>query len=158
MTIPTTKTQSNKNCTKTPPRVPPAPNIILPANTINNTGSSMMNLRSSGNKDKDMTCKLDEIRQMNKRNHQLQRQWEEEEAMRQQDKEAGTPPGDDPVDSALSAEDGISNFVSKVHNIMNGVQNMETSNMEKAVNDDICLPVKKRQGSSKTSSRRNAGT
>jgi hypothetical protein len=158
MTIPTTKTPSNKNCTITPPRVLPAPNIILPVNTINNTGPFMMNLRSSGNKDKDLTCKLDKIWQMNKRNHQLQRQREEEEAKRQQDKEAGTPPGDNPVDSAPSAEDAISNFVSKVHNIMNGVQNMETSNMEKAVNVDICSPVKKRQGSSKMSLQRNAGT
>jgi hypothetical protein len=112
----------------------------------------MMNLRSSGNKDKDLTRKLDKIWQMNKQNHQLQRQREEEEAKQQQDKEAGTPPEDDPVDFAPSAEDAISNFVSKVHNIMNGVQNMETSNTEKAVNDDICLPVKKCQGSSKTSS------
>jgi hypothetical protein len=112
----------------------------------------MMNLCSSGNKDKDLTRELDEIRQMNKRNHQLQRQWEEEEAKQQQDKEVGTPPGDNPMDSAPSAEDAISNFVSKVHNIMNGVQNMETSNTEKAVNNDIRSPVKKRQGSSKTSS------
>jgi hypothetical protein len=118
----------------------------------------MMNLCSSGNKDKDLTCKLDKIRQMTKRNHQLQCQQEEEEAKRQQDKEAGTPPGDNPVDSAPSAEDAISNFVSEVHNIMKGVQNMETSDTEKAVNNDICLPVKKRQGSSKTSLRRNAGT
>jgi hypothetical protein len=81
-----------------------------------------------------------------------------EEARRRQDEEVGTPPGDNPVDSAPSAEDAISNFVSKVHNIMNGVQNMETSNTEKAVDDDIHSPLKKCQGSSKTSSRRNAGT
>jgi hypothetical protein len=118
----------------------------------------MTNLRSSSNKDKDLTCELDEIWQMNKRDHQLQRQREEEEAKRQQDEEAGTPPADNPVDSAPSAEDAISNFVSKVHNIMNGVQNMETSNTKKAVDDDIRSPVKKRQGSSKTSSQRNAGT
>ncbi len=102
-----------------------------------------MNLRSSGNKDKDLTHELDEIRQMNKRNHQLQRQQEEEEAKRQQVEEAGTPSREDPIDSAPSSEDAISNFTSKVHNIMNVVQNMETSDTVNAVDDDIRSPVKK---------------
>ena len=118
----------------------------------------MMNLRSSGNKDKDMTHELDEIRQMNKRNHQLQHQKEEEEAKLQQDEEAGNRHGDDPMDPALPAEGTIPNFTSEVHNIMNGVQDMETSDTEKGVDANLRSPVKKRQGSSKSSSRRNAGT
>jgi hypothetical protein len=110
--------------------------------------------RSFSSKDKDLARELEEIRQMNKRNHQLQRQTEEEESKRQQDEKADAAPEDRPMGSEPPREDAISDFTKEVHNIMSGVQDMETSNMEKGNNDDTMRsPVKKRQGSSKSSSR-----
>ncbi len=103
-----------------------------------------MNLRSSSHKDKEINWELDEIRQMNKRNHQLQRQKEEEEAKRQQDEEAGIHCGDASDDPIPPPKEGmIPDFTNDVHKIMNGVQDMETSDTEKYNKDELRSPVKK---------------
>jgi hypothetical protein len=87
----------------------------------------------------------------------MQRQREEEEEKRQKDAEAATPAEEDAsFDLETATEDVISNFSNEVRNIMNGVQEMETNDTGMDDDDDIRSPVKKRQGSSKTSSRRNA--
>ncbi len=94
---------------------------------------------------------------MNKKNYQMQRQREEEEEKRQKDTEAATPAEEEAsFDLKMATEDAISNFLNDVHNIMNGVQEMETNDTGVDDDDNIHSPVKKRQGSSKTSSRRNA--
>jgi hypothetical protein len=112
--------------------------------------------RNAKFKDKDLARKLDEIRQLNKKNHQAQRQQEEEEAKRQQDEDAArlTTKGPAGVTPENAMDDAINNFASKVHNIMNGMQEMETSDTEKANDDDLCSPPKKRH-STKTSAQRN---
>ncbi len=138
------------------PSVPPAPNITSTASPINITSPDMMNLRSSGSKGKDLAQELEEICQMNKKNYQIQRQRKEEEEKRQKDEEASTPVGEDPIDPRPSTEDTISNFLNDMHNIMNGVQDMETNDTEMDNDEDVRSPVKKCQGSSKTSSRQNA--
>jgi hypothetical protein len=55
------------------------------------------------------------------------------------------------------AEDALSNFTNNVHNIMNGVQDMETSDTEKDFEEVLRSPAKKRSGSNKSSSRRKSG-
>ncbi len=59
-----------------------------------------------------------------------------------------------PPDPLPTMEDTISNFLNKVHDIMNRVQDMETDDAAMDNTDNMRSPVKKRQGSSKTSSQR----
>ncbi len=108
-----------------------------------------------------MARELEEIHQMNKKNYQMQRQQEEEEEKRQKNEEAATRAARDAQeevypDPLMATEDAISNFLKDVHSIMNGVQDMETNNTAVDDTDNVRSPVKKRQGSSKTSSQRNA--
>jgi hypothetical protein len=56
------------NDPSTTPRPHPAPNITPTATTLDITNPTMMNLRSSGGKAKDMVRELEKIRQMNKKN------------------------------------------------------------------------------------------
>jgi hypothetical protein len=115
--------------------IPPAPNILTAALT--------MMTRNAKIKDKDLARELDEIHQLNKKNHQAQHQREEEEAKRQQDEDAALPPTDASTFPGTTMEDAINNFASEVHNIMNGVQDMETRDTKKANDDDLCSPPKK---------------
>jgi hypothetical protein len=56
----------------------------------------------------------------------------------------------------MATEDAISIFLAYVHNIMNGVQDMETNDAALDDTDYVRSPVKKWQGSSKTSLQRSA--
>jgi hypothetical protein len=58
----------------TKPSPLPAPNIDSPVADLSNKEITMMNLRSSGGKATEMAQELDKIRQMNKKNNQMQRQ------------------------------------------------------------------------------------
>jgi hypothetical protein len=153
---------SNKEIDKLPmkPSLPPAPNIDSPVAGLSNKEITMMKLRSSGGKAAEMARELDKIHQMNIKNYQMQRQREEEEEKQQKDKEAAervTDAQDDvPPDPLPTMEDTISNFSNEVHDIMNGVQDMETDDAVTDDTDDMCSPLKKCQGSSKTSFRRTA--
>jgi hypothetical protein len=133
---------------------PPAPNILSTPYT--------MITRNAKTKDKDLAGELDEIRQLNKKNHQAQRQQEEEELKRLQDETQNSLPGegngDKPMDPAPPSDGTIPDFTSKVHKIMNGLEDMDTSDTGKDGEVDVPSPAKKRHGSSKSSSRRNAGT
>ncbi len=63
---------------------------------------------------------------------------------------------DVPPNPLPTMEKTISNFSNEVHDIMNGVQDMETDNAATNNTDDMHSPVKKHQGSSKTSPQRTA--
>jgi hypothetical protein len=92
------------NDPSTTPRPHPAPNITPTATALDITNPTMMNLRSSGGKAKDMVRELEKIRQMNKRNYQMQRQREEEEEKRQKDAKAATPVEEDKISIPLQRE------------------------------------------------------
>ena len=94
-------------------------------------------------KDKDLARELDEIHQINKKNHQAQRQLEEEEAKHIQDETLPTHPNEAPMISQAPMDDAINNFASEVRNIMNGVHEMDTSDTEKDNNEELCSPPKK---------------
>ena len=124
--------------------------LLLPPSSL--TTGPMMRLRSSGGMAADMARKLEEIRQMNKKNYQKQRQQEEEEGKRQKDEEAAACAArgaqEEVYPDPLKATEGaISNFLTNVHNIMNGVQDMETNDTAVDDMDNVRSPVKKRQGS-----------
>ncbi len=72
---------SNKEITNLPmkPSPPLAPNIDSPVADLSNKEITMMKLHSSSGKAAEMARELDKIRQMNKKNYQMQCQWEEEE-------------------------------------------------------------------------------
>ncbi len=104
---------------------------------------------------------LKEIRQMNKKNHQMQRQQKAEEdkwkrdkaeaAQRQEEVRKATkfaknlPPIQEPPNA---------DFFKSVCDIMEGVQDMETEEQPGDEDNLECSPFKKRSGSSKTASQR----
>ena len=112
-----------------------------------------------------MSRELDEIRLLNKKNHQQERQRKEEEEKRKKDEAAELDGPDD--DAILTADapakthegtgDGdVLNFSEDVHNIMNGVEAMDTEISEEDAEERS--PRKKRPGSSKVSSRQSSTT
>jgi hypothetical protein len=117
--------------------------------------------RNAKGKGKDLEKELEEIRQLNKKNHQAQRQQEEEDSKRLQDDGQGLNLEADndgkPADLEPFFDKTLLNFTNEVHNIMSGVQDMETSDTEKDNEEELRSPVKKRSGSSKSTSRRKSG-
>jgi hypothetical protein len=113
-----------------------------------------MRTRNAKIKDKELARELDEIRQINKKNHQAQLQLEEEEAKRRQDKALTLRSEAAPAMPRAPMDDTINNFASKVRNIMDGVHGMETSNTKNVNKEDLRSPPKK-QPTTKTVSRRN---
>ena len=126
--------------------------------------TSMMQTRS-GRGSTAMSRELDEIRLLNKKNHQQERQMKEEEEKRKKDEEAAMDLEDDAVtmaDVPVASQEGkededVLNFTADVHNIMNGLEEMETKEHEED-DEDECSPMKKRPGSSKASSQRRRST
>ena len=86
----------------------------------------------------------------------MQHQQEDEEGKQQKDEEAAErgkdAQGDVPPNPLPTMEDTISNLSNKVHDIMNRVQDIETDNAATANTGNMHSPIKKLQGSSKTSS------
>ena len=149
---------SNKEIDDLPmkPSPPLAPNIDSPVADLSNKEITMMKLRSFGGKAAEMARELDKICQINKKNYQMQHQQEDEEGKQQKDEEAAEHVKDTqdnvPPDPLPTMEDTISNFLNKVHDIMNRVQDIETDNAATANTGNMHSPIKKLQGSSKTSS------
>jgi hypothetical protein len=112
---------SNKELADLPskPSPPPAPSIDSPVADLSNKEITMMKLRSSGGKAAEMARELDEIRQMNKKNYQMQHQREKEVEKRQKDEEAAErgkiAQNNVPPNPLPTMEDTISNFSNKVH-------------------------------------------
>jgi hypothetical protein len=114
----------------------------------------------------EMSRELEEIRLLNKRNHQQECQRKEEEEKREKDKDAikilevdaVITTADVPVTSQEGTEDeDVLNFSEDVHNIMNSFEEMGTEDREKDAEDERS-PRKKRPGSSKVSSRQSSTT
>ena len=125
---------------------------------------TMMQMRS-GRGSTAMSRELDEIRLLNKKNHQQEHQRKEEEEKQKKDEAAKLDePNDDAimtVDAPTKTHEGtgdedILNFLEEVHNIMNGVEAMDTEISEEDAEE--CSPRKKWPGSSKVSSRQSSTT
>jgi hypothetical protein len=113
-----------------------------------------------------MSRELEEIRLLNKKNHQQECQRKEEEEKREKDGDAIEILEDDAVmttaDVPVTSQEGkededVLNFSEDVHNIMNGFEKMETEDQKEDAEDERS-PRKKRPGSSKVSSRRRSTT
>jgi hypothetical protein len=101
-----------------------------------------------------MAKELDEIRQLNKKNHQAERQQQEAEEKRKRDEEeekrrmTEASKVDDRMDtSQADEEESLGDLVSDVRNIMYGLD-------DTGGDEDARSPLKKRTGSSKAPSRR----
>ncbi len=113
-----------------------------------------MNTRTSGKAAATkQQLELKEIRQMNKKNHQMQRQKKEEEVKQRQDKEEKKAAAAE--EPSLPARDHtLDNFTQSVCGIMEGVQDMETDKPAGVGDDTERSPLKKQSGLSKTGSQR----
>ena len=112
----------------------------------------------------EMAKELDEIRLLNKKNHQAERQQQEAEEKREQDEEeerrrmAEASKMDDGMDTSQTKDDeeeSLGDLVSDVRNIMDGLDGTEDG-VDPGGDDDARSPLKKRNGSSKAPSRRTA--
>ena len=120
-----------------------------------------MTTRASGKSE--AAKQLEEIHQMNKKNHQLQRQQQEEEDKQKKEEEEAAQRREEDKKAAELAntqsiveEPSIADFSRSVREIMEGVQDMDTEKQPQA-NDGERSPFKKRHGSSKLASRRSGG-
>lgn len=143
------------------PRPQPAPNI--PLSLSRGTMLPTMQTRSAGRTATAISRELEEIRLLNKKHHQQERQRLEAEEKRQKDEESAakdseeTSKTDEDAPAALSEgtthSEGL-DFTADVHNIMNGLDDLAAGNQEDG-DEDERSPMKKRPGSSKVPSRRN---
>ena len=110
----------------------------------------------------EMAKELDEIRLLNKKNHQAERQQLEAEEKRKQDEEEGkrratealtVDDGMDTSQTKADEEDSLGDIVTDVRNIMDGLDGAEAGD-DTGGDEEARSPLKKRTGSSKASSRR----
>jgi hypothetical protein len=122
--------------------------------TSQKQAQTMMNTRASGKAAATkQQLELKEIRQMNKKNHQMQCQKKEEEDKRRQDEEEKkAAAAEEP--SSPARDHTLANFTQSVCGIMEGVQDMETDKPAGVGDDTERSPLKKWSGSSKTGSQR----
>jgi hypothetical protein len=135
----------------------PRPLTILMTRKLN---KEMMTTRATG---KSFAAKqqVKEIRQMNKKNHQMQRQQKEEEDKWKRDKAEAARPREEERKAAELAknlppiqEPPNADFSKSMHDIMEGVQDMETEEQPGDEDNLELSPFKKCPGSSKTASQR----